>query len=190
MDGQLRLADPRHTGDRGQHDRPAVPVTIKKGLPEPAQFDGPAGEAGQILRQPVLDPYLRCRPGLPADHLQRLPPLRHIPHVRMQRLHHRHDQIGVQPPPTRPETVHHGGLPSQLTGRPTRRGPGRVDPVLDPLVRRVTGPDLQQPQPLDQIVEAAGLPRVGRHHEPVNRFPPGHESHPRTAAMSLAHGPS
>ncbi|MDT4987309.1 MAG: hypothetical protein QOI74_1403 [Micromonosporaceae bacterium] len=171
VDGELGLADPGHSGDRGDHHRTTVDIAVMQHPPQPVQLGATAGEPGQVLRQPVLNPDLRRRLALPTDHPQRLTPLRHVAGVRMQRRHHRHDQLGVQPAAGRPEAVHHGGLAYQVTGGPARRGPGGVDPILDPLIRRVTGPDLQQPQPFDQTVEATGRPGVGQRCERVDRLP-------------------
>jgi hypothetical protein len=76
VDGELGLADSGHTGDHHS-------VTTLLGLAKPVQFGGTAGESSQIPWKRVLDPDLRCCLGLSADDLERLPPLRHVPHVRM-----------------------------------------------------------------------------------------------------------
>jgi hypothetical protein len=129
-------------------------------LAELVQFDSAAHEPGQILRQCVLDPDLRCRLRLPTDHLQRLPPLRHVPHVRVQGPHRRDHEIRVQPPPTGFETVHDGCLLGQLNGRTTGRGPSLVYSTGDPFIGRVPRPDLQGPEPFDEFIEGVGLARV------------------------------
>jgi hypothetical protein len=72
---ELGLADSRHPGDhhrlagtgRGEH---------------PVDLGGPAGEAGQAVRQGVLDPHLGRGAGLAGHHPQRLLPLRHVARFR------------------------------------------------------------------------------------------------------------
>ena len=122
VDGQLGLADPGHPGDRGDHHRPAILPPVVQRPSELVQFDGAAGERGQIMWQPVLNPDLRCGLDLPADDPQRLAPLRR--HTPCQ------DAAPAPPPrPVRCSTAagragnsHHRGLSRQLS-RPA--GPRR-----------------------------------------------------------------
>jgi hypothetical protein len=140
VDGELGLADPDHPLDSGDHHR----VPVARGAAQPVQFGDPAGERLQLLRQRVVDPHLGHRLGFPADHAQGLPPLGHVPHIRVQRLDHRDDQVGVETPPAGLEAVRHRRSTRQFTRRAAGRGPGRVDPLLDRLVGGVAGPDFQQ----------------------------------------------
>src|SRR5262245_63300597 len=115
VDHELGLAGPGHAGDYGDHYRVAARDARLEREPELVELGAPAGEPDQIRGEGVQDPDLRSRPGVNADDLQRLPPLGDVPDVRMQYLHDRDDQVGVQPPPAGPEAVHDGGLPGQLT---------------------------------------------------------------------------
>src|SRR6266545_660160 len=134
--------------------------TASRVLPTPAM----PSIAAITTAAPLPAPWVGSCPRFGEDHAQRLVPLRYVPGVRVQRPHHGDDQVNVDPPPTGPETVHDGGLLGQLAGRTAGIGPGRVDLVLDDLVRRIASPDLERPQSLDQLVERARLPRVGQRH--------------------------
>jgi len=161
VDDKLGLTAPRHTADGADHNCPAIAPASVKCPQQVVNLRASASESGQVRRQPVLDADLRGRPGPAAENPQRLPPLSDVAGVRMQRLHHRNDQLHVEPPPAGPETVHDRRLAGQVTGRPPGGRPRRVDPIFDRFVRRVTRPHLQPPQPLDKSFECVGLPRVG-----------------------------
>ena len=77
-------------------------------------------------RQAVLDADLCSSRRLSGDDAERLPPMRDIALIREQCSYQREDEVGVQPPPTRLETVRHGSAPRQFAFRATGRGPGRT----------------------------------------------------------------
>src|SRR6266540_2011891 len=153
--------------------------TASRVLPTPAM----PSIAAITTAAPLPAPWVGGRPRFGEDHAQRLVPLRYVPGVRVQRPHHGDDQVNVDPPPTGPETVHDGGLLGQLAGRTAGIGPGRVDLVLDDLVRRIAGPDLERPQSLDQLVERARLPRVGQRHPRLDLLRRSH-GQPRSCPRS------
>ncbi|WP_250029387.1 hypothetical protein [Paractinoplanes maris] len=165
--GELGLADTGHPLDRRDHHvGPGA-----GGEQQPVQLTDAPGEPGHVGRQAPVDPHLRHGLDLAGDDPQGLAPLVHIPLVGVQRPHHGQDQVGVHPPPPGLEGVGDGRAPRVLTRRPAL-----VDPVLDDLVRRIAAPDLEQAQPLDQLVEGAGAGRVGQ----VG----GHSPHARASVIS------
>ncbi len=164
VDREAGLADPGHALDHGDPGRAAVAVRQCR---EAVQLGGAAGELGQVVGQRVLGADLGRGLGLGADHAQRLPPLRDVALVGVQGAHHLDDEVGVEPPAARPEAVDDRGLARQLPRRSARGRPRRVDPVADGLVRGVAAPDLEQPQPGDQVVQGPRLPRIRQRGTPV-----------------------
>jgi hypothetical protein len=138
LHGEPGLPDTGHAGDHRDGARGAAESRAQRAL-----FGDPSGEVVFVRGQVLLHPHLRGRLSRPRHHPQRLPPLRHVPRIRMQRLDHRRDQVAVEPTPAQPEAVDHRGLAGQFAGRAAGGGPGRVDPFLDRLERRVAGVHLQ-----------------------------------------------